>query len=204
MRAIGELAVAIDGGRGESVRGGDCPLLTAEGLVGAALSIVYVRLLRGEDRPLVDLQGELMGMIMLPYLGSVAARREQAREDPAPLSAEQAKAQDILDVGEDPLRGVPMRFTYRTARVLEAVALAPGASNRMVGEQAGISDQGQISKLLTRLERLGLLENTGVGHTRGEPNAWRLTVMGERGWGFASAHTRRASSHTGEGGELER
>ncbi len=39
-------------------------------------------------------------------------------------------------------------------------------------------DQGQISKLLGRLEHLGLIENTGMGALRGEPNAWRLTHRG--------------------------
>jgi AcrR family transcriptional regulator len=179
-RYLGELVAVIDEGRGESARAGDCPPLTAEGLVGAALAIVYARLLRGEDRPLTGLRGELMGMIVLPYLGPGAARREQAREAPVLPIAVEAGAKDMLEAGEDPLQGVPMRFTYRTARVLEAVALAPGASNRIVGEYAGISDQGQISKLLTRLERLGLLENVGVGHSKGEPNAWHLTPTGER------------------------
>ncbi len=178
-RYLGELVCAIDHGRGESVRAGDCPRLTAEGLVGAALSIVYARLLRGDNRALTGLQGELMGMIVLPYLGSAAARREQARPVPA-LPAQDGSASGLLDAGDDPLQGVAMRFTYRTARVLEAVALTPGASNRMVGEHAGISDQGQISKLLTRLERLELLRNMGVGHAKGEPNAWRLTATGER------------------------
>ena len=57
--------------------------------------------------------------------------------------------------GEDPLRDVPMRMTYRTALVLEQVAGYPGASNRVIGEGAGIPDQGQVSKLLARLEGLG-------------------------------------------------
>jgi DNA-binding MarR family transcriptional regulator len=73
-----------------------------------------------------------------------------------------------------------MRLTYRTARVLQAAAENPGASNRVIGEQADLYDQGQISKLLGRLERIGLLVNTGVGHARGEPNVWRLTTLGER------------------------
>jgi DNA-binding MarR family transcriptional regulator len=83
---------------------------------------------------------------------------------------------------EDPLRDVPMRLTYRTARVLEALAGMPGASNRMVADGAGIYDQGQVSKLLARLERLGLIENTsGNDHKpTGEPNAWRLTPRGRQ------------------------
>jgi AcrR family transcriptional regulator len=177
---LGELAAAIDEGRGEGVRGEDAPALTAEGLVGAAMSIVYGRLLRRDSRPLVELQGELMGMIVLPYMGPAVARREQTR--PAPVSVipvASASIQQLPEADGDPLQGVPMRFTYRTARVLEAVATAPGVSNRLVGERAGITDQGQISKLLTRLERLGLLENTGVGHAKGEPNAWQLTQTGQ-------------------------
>jgi DNA-binding MarR family transcriptional regulator len=64
--------------------------------------------------------------------------------------------------------------------VLEAIAELPGVSNRLVAEHAGISDQGQVSKLLARLEGLGLLVNSGEGHAKGEPNAWRLTSLGER------------------------
>ena len=72
-----------------------------------------------------------------------------------------------------------MRLTYRTALVLEQVAQNPGASNRIIGERAEVYDQGQVSKLSGRLERLGLLANTGEGHAKGEPNAWRLTQLGE-------------------------
>ncbi len=72
-----------------------------------------------------------------------------------------------------------MRLTYRTVRVLVAIATVPGASNREVSDAAGVADQGQISKLLVRLERLGLIENVGEGHARGEPNAWQLTAKGQ-------------------------
>ena len=174
------LAAVVDEGRGEGARGGECTALAAEGLVGAAFAIVYARLLRGERRPLVGLLGELMGMIVLPYLGPAAARREQARLVPAPPRAARSEsARGVRGVG-DPLRGVPVRLTYRTARVLEGVAERPGASNRMVGDYAGVMDPGQISKLLARLERVGLLTNTGLGHSRGEPNAWTLTPRGEQ------------------------
>jgi hypothetical protein len=55
--------------------------------------------------------------------------------------------------------------------VLGSVAVA--------GEHAGINDQGQISKLLTRLHKLGLILNTGEGHTKGTPNQWTLTTTGQ-------------------------
>ena len=191
------LAVVIDEGRDEGARGEGCPSLTAEGLVGASFSIVYARLLREDRQPLTGLLGELMGMIVLPYLGPGAARREQERAVPAapPVSAAAAQVDASAPVAErDPLQGVPMRLTYRTARVLETIADAPGISNRIVGERAGVSDQGQISKLLARLERLGLTQNTGEGHSRGESNAWTLTPTGER-----VAHSLRAHTPEREG-----
>jgi len=69
-------------------------------------------------------------------------------------------------------------LTYRTLRVLAAIAEQPGASNRAIADAAGISDEGQISRLLRRLESRGWVQNTGEGHTKGMPNAWSLTPAG--------------------------
>jgi predicted transcriptional regulator len=73
-----------------------------------------------------------------------------------------------------------MRLTYRTIRVLMAISKHPGASNRDIAENSGITDQGQISKLLARLARLELVHNTGEGQEKGGANAWQLTVRGSR------------------------
>ena len=180
------LARAIDGGRGSHGRGGESPpVLTAEGLVGATVAILCKRLQAREREPLSELLGALMSMIVLPYQGPAVARRERERlvpeREPAPspvLSVAGASPAALAVL--DPLRGVPMRLTYRTALVLEQVATHPGASNRVIGEHAGVLDQGQISKLLARLEKLGLLANTGPGPIKGESNAWRLTQLGEQ------------------------
>jgi AcrR family transcriptional regulator len=181
---LARLAVVLDQGRAEKSAGGEaqCPPLTAEGLVGAVFSILYARLARGEGEPLNGLLGELMSMIVLPYLGPAAARREQDRPlPPVPVGGESVRDDAAHGIVEpNPLVDIPMRLTYRTARVLEASAHNPGQSNRTIGEGAGIYDQGQVSKLLARLERLGLLTNTGQGHSKGEPNAWHLTRLGER------------------------
>jgi hypothetical protein len=91
----------------------------------------------------------------------------------------------------DPLKQLGLRRTYRTLRVLEVIAnwtptqpgAGPGPSNRQIAKQAGIKDEGQISKLLTRLEEVGLAEVTGRGrHIPGEPYAWNLTVKGREVW----------------------
>jgi AcrR family transcriptional regulator len=174
------LAGVVDEGRKESSRAGDCTPLTAEGLVGAAFAIVHARLLRGERKPLLGLAGELMAMIVLPYLGPTAARREQTLPAPKPPIHPRTGLLARAAPSEDPLQGLEMRWTYRTARVMQGISELPGASNRGVADYAGIHDQGQVSKLLARLQRLGLIANTGAGHVKGEPNAWRLTPLGDR------------------------
>ncbi len=180
---LARLAVVLEQGRNQnaaSPRSNGVTELTAEGLIGASLAIVYARLQRqSEDTPpsLTSLANKLMSMIVLPYLGVAAARRELNVSIPAaaPVAQESGSSSN-----GDPLAGVPMRLTYRTALVLGCIAQEPGASNRVIGDHAGISDQGQISKLLARLERLGLIGNTGDGHLKGEANAWRLTTRGSQ------------------------
>jgi DNA-binding MarR family transcriptional regulator len=86
------------------------------------------------------------------------------------------------------------RLTVRTQMVLAAVAQLSGQgsdpSNREVADAAGIADQGQTSRLLARLEGLGLLQNTG-GQTQGVPNAWQLTQQGRQ-----IAHTGAMPAHS--------
>ena len=182
-RILERLAAVLDEGRLEGTRAGECTLVTAEGLVGGALGVVYARLRGGDRRPLTGLLDELMGMIALQYLGPRAARREQQRPMPAPPRETPHPRWGVGAQAErDPLEEVPMRLTYRTARVLQCIAelggRGSGPSNRMVAEHAGITDPGQISKLLRRLEGLGLTVNTGGERLSGEPKAWKLTSLG--------------------------
>jgi DNA-binding MarR family transcriptional regulator len=80
----------------------------------------------------------------------------------------------------DRLEGTSVRLTYRTMCALRVIAAKPGLSNSEISERIGISDQGQISKLLARLARNDLIENTGKGWPRGTSNAWRLTPAGRQ------------------------
>jgi AcrR family transcriptional regulator/DNA-binding MarR family transcriptional regulator len=161
----------VDAGRKEAKAGLAPTRLTAEGVVGGVLAVLYSRFAEQDPKPMLRLLNPLMAMIMLPYLGPAAAAKEAAR--PAP----RARPRSQRPVS-NPLEGLDMRLTYRTVRVLAAIASHANASNRRVAEAAGVQDQGQISKLLVRLQRLGLIENTGSGATRGEPNAWTLTARG--------------------------
>ena len=135
------------------------------------LSVIHTRLSDPDPKPLSGLLGELMSVIVLPYLGHASAQKELSK--PAPkLKTKTAHTQ------RDPLDGLDMRITYRTVRVLMVIASYPDASNRKIASEAGISDQGQVSKLLARLEHLGLVYNRGIGPVKGAPNAWQLTARG--------------------------
>jgi AcrR family transcriptional regulator len=179
-KLLGTLAAAVDEGRAEARAGPGPPALTAEGAVGGVLAVIHARLLNPDSGPLVELTPALTGMIVLPYLGLAASQREQERPVTIPNGAGPANnGRHSAHVPADPFRDVPIRFTYRTARVLAVIAADPGVSNRRVGDGAGASDQGQVSKLLKRLAQAGLIENQGPGGESGEPNAWRLTPRGE-------------------------
>ena len=90
---LARLVAAVDEGREGGARGDGLTPVTAEGLVGAAFAIVYSRLSRRDGEPLTGLLGELMAMIVLPYLGPAAARRERTRPVPVvpPVSRENAR-----------------------------------------------------------------------------------------------------------------
>src|SRR5207245_1323323 len=150
--------------------------LTGESVVGGVLAVIHARLLASDASPLVALAGPLASMIVHPYLGPVAARRELERS--APPAAITSNGHARKQPAGDPFKDLPIRITFRTALVLATIAAQPGASNKDVGKLAGVADQGQMSKLLGRLEGSGLIENRGGGHLKGERNAWRLTRRG--------------------------
>ncbi len=197
--------VALVDREARAVKAGEGPpALIGEGVVGGVLSLIHARLVfpvlatqlgasssapgppdassgSGEAGSLVELLNPLVSMIVSPYLGPAAARRELER--PAPVSLDGASGIDCARSGSrDPLRELDMRLTYRTVRVLLAIdeLAEPGVhpSNRRVADAAGISDQGQVSKLLARLRQLGLIENVVEPRAKGEPNGWMLTERG--------------------------
>ena len=175
--ATQQLVAAVHEG-GDGMRAEHRPeRLVAEGVVGAVLAVLQARILGHDPDPLTHLLNPLMGMIVLPYLGAAAARRELSRAAPRAVAGAARRSRPSANL----LRELDMRLTYRTVRVLRAIAAHPSASNREVSVAAGISDQGQVSKLLARLRKLGLIDNTApaaTGSTKGEPNAWTLTDTG--------------------------
>ena len=201
-QGIAQIVAVLDS-EGREAKAGEGPSpLTGEGVVGGVLSLIHARLApgatlthRGGSDPAhpdgssglgevglpVGALNPLVSMIVSPYLGPAAARRELGR--PTPVSLDGASGIDCARSGSgDPLRELDMRLTYRTVRVLLAIdeLAEPGVhpSNRRVADAAGISDQGQVSKLLARLRQLGLIENVVEPRVKGEPNGWMLTERG--------------------------
>jgi hypothetical protein len=128
--------------------------LTAELVVGGVFSVLQTHLLYEKAGPFRDLAPSLMAFIAVPY--------------------------QRVAIGVSEQQHLPVRPTYRTTRVLEAIGALPRSNNREIAEAAGLRDQGQTSKLLGRLERRGLVQNVGLGAAHGEPNAWMLTASGRR------------------------
>lgn len=171
---LAQLAAVVGrgGGEGQAMRRDIGPLV-AEGLVGGVLGVIHTRLLDTDPEPLVALLNPLMSMIVLPYLGPRAARRELLRPRPLATPAP-AQRKDGIQAFDH----LEMRLTYRTLTVLGVIAREPGLGNREISERAGVRDQGQISKMLYRLAGAGLMENTGKGQAAGASNAWQLTPKG--------------------------
>jgi AcrR family transcriptional regulator len=172
---LAALIDAVDQGKAEAktTKGREPPTrLTAEGVVGSVFAVLHARLLERDPAPFTALLNPLMAMIVLPYLGPAAAQKEL--ECPAPKARDRTARNH-----RDPLKDLDMRLTYRTVRVLLAIGSNPGASNRQIAKHSDIADQGQMSKLLARLQTLGLIDNSGRGAARGEPNAWTLTPKGQ-------------------------
>jgi AcrR family transcriptional regulator len=139
----------------------------ADALVSGAASIIHSRLLEDPVPALLDLSGSLMAVLVLPFVGEGIARGELARRAPkAHRDREQASSVSAR------------RLTERTVLVLTVIASSPGISNRSLARQAGNVDEGQISKLLTRLSGLDLVANRSPDAKRGGSNAWHLTPVG--------------------------
>jgi hypothetical protein len=157
-RALAELARVLEretrGRLTVTRRGAPSSSLTAELVVGGIVAVVRSQLVHKATGSFVELAPSLMSFIVGSYQGSER------------------------DVAE--LEHLPVRPTYRTTRVLDAIAFAPRSNNREIADVAGLRDAGQTSKLLSRLEKRGLVENVGLGAGYGEPNEWLLTPAGER------------------------
>jgi AcrR family transcriptional regulator len=147
-----------------------------EAVVGAVIAILHSRLLEEPVPPLLPICGSLMSVIVLSYLGVDAARAELAR--PLPSRSRSAgvrlRADGPLNPAAAPARA---RLSPRTLQLLAVIGERPGIGNRDIAFAVGIRDPSQVSRLLARLERVGLV-TVGLSARSSTRKTWRLTADG--------------------------
>ncbi|MGH2902284.1 MAG: TetR family transcriptional regulator [Solirubrobacteraceae bacterium] len=197
-RVLESLAGVIDQGRANGQGPAGLPGLTAEGVVGATFGVIHARLLELRPGSLVGLRNSLMAGIVFPYRGPKAATREL--ELPTPRVPVRRRDGDGLSRRAlSAASPTDYRLTVRTQMALAAVAGRPGLNNREVSEVIGLADQGQISRMMKRLQGQGLVEN--AHDAKRQARAWRLTSDGEA---VIDAHKplKQAQRKAGKGGTL--
>ena len=187
-------------------QGDEPPALTGEGIVGGVFGVVYARVAApgwGEGAPrrvqangsgsgvparpaeqsLAELLGPLMAMIMLPYVGMKAARKEVSAPALRMRSASEVAVGVCAAEMSGALKDLPTPITELTVCTIMVIAEMNGRgihpSNNDLCWATGDTNKGQMSKLVSRLQGLDLIENTSQnGNGQGGANAWRLTVCG--------------------------
>jgi AcrR family transcriptional regulator len=163
--------------------------LAATGVIESVLAITQTRAITAPGEPMVPLLGPLVGIVMAPYLdeGRVAVEIERA----SALARHLATARPPREAPSHPTGEMSVFLSdpraHRARQVVTYVASNPGASNRQIADAVGIAGHTQMSKLLSRLARGGLIRK---GPTRpGYPNSWSLTVNGQQHLALCTSHT---------------
>ncbi|HWG30242.1 MAG TPA: TetR family transcriptional regulator [Steroidobacteraceae bacterium] len=154
--------------------------LAPAAVMESILGIVHSRLVTGSDEPFIELLGPLMALISAPYLGADAALVEIARGEVHAEAVITARDERLAPTGEHEPVTVPSNLrdprAFRVRQCLRHLAAHPGASNREVARAIGITRQEQVSRVLARLQGLGLLVKRAA--PPGGANAWSLTPRG--------------------------
>lgn len=153
--------------------------LAAESAHASVIGIVNARLIGREQKPLIQLLGPLMGVIVGPFMDKARVAEEIERGN--------ALAQEILErhvpsTPDPPEVRVPdvllSARAHRARLCLLYVAEHANVSNKRVGEGIGVSHRGQVARLLGRLADLDLVVKRPG--SPGHANAWSLTEKGEQ------------------------
>ena len=214
---IAELCEVVDRGRASNsrsagVRRTPAPVM-AEGVVGAVMAVLYARLhaqgasavdgyadrATQQPQPLIELHGELMSVIVLPYLGSKVAGNELRRAVPAPRPQLASIAPELVQSLPSERSG--SRLTYRTVRVLMSIAELPGPQQsrgcRTGGHRRPGSDlQVAHTPGVSRLDRQSWCGQSGARNSQ--------RVVADRARRSARARIARASVERGRAWGTER
>ena len=165
--------------------------LAAEGVMASVMSLAASRMIEPEHPPLIELLGQLMSIIVEPFmdpagvareieLGDELARELLAKSVPSSLASALGSGSESVSSPVPAALRDPRAHRARLCLMYVARQGARGLtpSNKEIGEAIGVSHRGQLAKLLHRLADEGLLvKRTGAP---GHPNAWSATPAGEK------------------------
>jgi AcrR family transcriptional regulator len=161
--------------------------LAAEGVLASVMSVVRARLIAHESRPLIELLGPLLGLVVEYVADWEMAAEEARRGDELVRAIKAGEVSWALPAvarapRESPLPAVLANPTARRLRecllfLAEQGGRGLSPSNREIGTAIDVGHKSQISKLLTRLQDEDLAVKRSLGP--GGPNEWRLTPRGE-------------------------
>jgi AcrR family transcriptional regulator len=179
-RELAALNPLVDVGRKQTRANGEPVELTAEASVASVAGILHTRLVTGEAPPFIGLLGQLVGLVVCPYLDPYEVVIEVKRGE----ALAQAIAEKRASSPSPPSTTVQLPAAlnhpgaYRARSCMMFIAANPGASNKQIAEGIDVPHLGQVSELLARLARGGLLHKHAGG--AGRPNKWWLTPHGEQ------------------------
>jgi AcrR family transcriptional regulator len=163
-RELAALNPLVDVGRGQARADGEPVELAAEASVASVAGILHTRLVTGEAPPFIGLLGQLVGLVVCPYLDPHEVLREVKRGE----ALARTISEDAASSSSSPIASVQLPAALRH----------PGASNKAIAAGIGVPHLGQVSELLARLARGGLLRKHAGG--AGRPNQWWLIPHGEQ------------------------
>jgi AcrR family transcriptional regulator len=179
-RELAALNPLVDVGRKQARSNGELLELTAEASVASVAGILHTRLVMGEAPPFIGLLGQLVGLVVCPYLDPHDVVKEIKRGE--------ALAQSIAEKHASSSSPSPATVqlpavlshpgAFRARACVTFIAAHPGSSNKQIAAGIGVPHLGQVSELLARLARNGLLHKHAGG--AGRPNQWWLTPYGEQ------------------------
>lgn len=177
VRLLAPLAARIDHGRKADPASRQPPPFAAEAVIASMLGILHGRLVTNRVPHFIGMLGELVTLLVTPFLGraDVAEVASLAEQRSHAIAGERA----VRPLKASPV--VPKALRHASARRARAcllyVSRHPGASNQDVALGVGVTHHGQISALLARLERHGMLVK--LAGSAGRPNAWSLSARGQ-------------------------
>jgi AcrR family transcriptional regulator len=178
--------------------------LASAAIVESILGLIQTRMLANSPEPLLELLGPLMGLIGTLYIGPHVAAVEIERGH---AHAREIRAERERRTSPESTQQVELPATLRDPRAhrmrqcLHYLAGNPGASNRQIATAVGISRQEQISKLLARLNAMGLLLKRAAAP--GGANAWLLTAHGTQVARALHSQRTHLDTYTGVTSELQ-